>query len=279
MIKSFCKINLSLRVLKRLKNGMHNIQSNSVLLNFYDEIKIEVIKNKTDLIIFNGKFGKEINITKNSVIKTMKLLRSKGFINKKVYYKILVNKKIPIFSGLGGGTSNAAFLIKNFIKGKISKKLMNLFADRLGSDLRLFFFDQLFQKNLKTIIKYKKKFNLHFVIIFPNIKCSTKKIYSGVKNFSRPSKINFETITYKPKFIELIKKDKNDLQFISSKNYPVIKKIINYLSDQKGCLISRMTGSGSACYGMFKSQKLAKLGLNSIKKKFPNYWGVVTKTI
>ena len=279
MIKSFCKINLSLRVLKRLKNGMHNIQSNSVLLNFYDEIKIEVIKNKTDLIIFNGKFGKEINITKNSVIKTMKLLRSKGFINKKVYYKILVNKKIPIFSGLGGGTSNAAFLIKNFIKSKISKKLMNLFADRLGSDLRLFFFDQLFQKNLKTIIKYKKKFNLHFVIIFPNIKCSTKKIYSEVKNFSRPSKINFETITYKPKFIELIKKDKNDLQFISSKNYPVIKKIINYLSDQKGCLISRMTGSGSACYGMFKSQKLAKLGLNSIKKKFPNYWGVVTKTI
>lgn len=279
MIKSFCKINLSLRVLKRLKNGMHNIQSNSVLLNFYDEIKIEVIKNKTDLITFNGKFGKEINITKNSVIKTMKLLRSKGFINKKVYYKILVNKKIPIFSGLGGGTSNAAFLIKNFIKSKISKKLMNLFVDRLGSDLRLFFFDQLFQKNLKTIIKYKKKFNLHFVIIFPNIKCSTKKIYSEVKNFSRPSKINFETITYKPKFIELIKKDKNDLQFISSKNYPVIKKIINYLSDQKGCLISRMTGSGSACYGMFKSQKLAKLGLNSIKKKFPNYWGVVTKTI
>ena len=85
MIKSFCKINLSLRVLKRLKNGMHNIQSNLVLLNFYDEIKIEVIKNKTDLITFNGKFGKEINITKNSVIKTMKLLRSKGFINKKVY--------------------------------------------------------------------------------------------------------------------------------------------------------------------------------------------------
>ena len=60
---------------------------------------------------------------------------------------------------------------------------------------------------------------------------------------------------------------------------PEIKKIISFLSFQKGCYLSRMTGSGSACYGMFKSQKLAKLGIKKIKKKFPKYWAAVTKTI
>ena len=49
-IKSFSKINLTLRVLKKLKNGMHNIESNSVLVDLYDEISIK--NNKKDKIIF-----------------------------------------------------------------------------------------------------------------------------------------------------------------------------------------------------------------------------------
>jgi len=46
MIKSYCKINLSLRIIKKLNNGLHDIQSNSVLINLYDEIKIKIIKKK-----------------------------------------------------------------------------------------------------------------------------------------------------------------------------------------------------------------------------------------
>ena len=46
MLKSFCKINLSLRVLNKKNNGYHNIQSNSFLINLYDEIKITQTKKK-----------------------------------------------------------------------------------------------------------------------------------------------------------------------------------------------------------------------------------------
>ena len=58
-IKSFSKINLTLRVLKKLKNGMHNIESNSVLVDLFDEISIK--KNNRDIIIFKGKFKEKIN--------------------------------------------------------------------------------------------------------------------------------------------------------------------------------------------------------------------------
>ena len=54
IIKSFSKINLTLRVLKKLKNGMHNIETNSVLTNLFDVINIK--KSKKDVIIFKGKF-------------------------------------------------------------------------------------------------------------------------------------------------------------------------------------------------------------------------------
>ena len=61
MIKSYCKINLSLRVINKLKNGLHNIQSNVFLINFFDEINIRKINKKNDNIIFNGRFKRPIN--------------------------------------------------------------------------------------------------------------------------------------------------------------------------------------------------------------------------
>ena len=65
IIKSFSKINLTLRVLKKQKNRMHNIETNSVLINLFDEINIK--KNKRDIIIFKGrfKFLKLYNYLKN----------------------------------------------------------------------------------------------------------------------------------------------------------------------------------------------------------------------
>ena len=60
MIKSYCKINLSLRVLNKLSNGFHNIQSNTFLLNLHDTISIKKINGKKDNIIFKGKFKKSI---------------------------------------------------------------------------------------------------------------------------------------------------------------------------------------------------------------------------
>ena len=115
--------------------------------------------------------------------------------------------------------------------------------------------------------------------IYPNIICSTKEIYSKIKKFSKPAKSNIPNIQNKSNFIKTIKKEKNDLQKISVKKFSIINKVINFISIQKGCYFSRMTGSGSACFGMFKSQKTAILGLKIIKNKFPRYWCVITKTI
>ena len=48
---------------------------------------------------------------------------------------------------------------------------------------------------------------------------------------------------------------------------------------QKNCLFSRMTGSGSVCFGVFPDKKSAKHGLKMIQKKLPNYWCVLAKSI
>ena len=60
ILKSFSKINLSLSVTKKLKNGLHDVQSYFCLINLFDQIKIEKIKSNKDLIKFKGKFAKYI---------------------------------------------------------------------------------------------------------------------------------------------------------------------------------------------------------------------------
>jgi len=279
MIKSFCKINLSLRVLQKLKKKLHNIETNSFLINVFDQIKVKKIKNKNDLIIFKGRFNKLVNKSKNSLISVLKFLRDENIIKKNDNYKITVNKKIPVFSGLGGGTSNAFFLFKYFYKKKIELKFINKLENKIGTDIRLFFQKQCFQKSLNKIIRYKNFYNFYFILVYPKVKCSTKEIYSKVKKLSKPSYVNFDRISSKEKFIEKIKKEKNDLEPIAVKKFDIIQRVNQFISIQPGCYFSRMTGSGSVCFGMFKSLGLANKGLKTIKKKFPNYWCVVTKTI
>jgi len=97
MIKSYCKINLSLRVLKKMKDGFHDIQTNTMLLDLNDLIKIKKIKGKKDIVIFKGEFKKYISKTKNSVIDTINILRKNNILKKKEKLHVLINKKIPVF--------------------------------------------------------------------------------------------------------------------------------------------------------------------------------------
>jgi len=279
MIKSFSKINLFLKVLKKNNNGLHNIQSSVMLLDLHDKIILKRINKNKDNIKFIGRFRKNINKKINTISKSLSLLRKHNLIDKKERYKITINKKIPTYAGLGGGTSNAVFLIKYFLKNKVNDRLLKAFEEKIGSDFRLFFLNHSFQKNLKKILKFKKKYTFYFVLVYPNISSSTKEVYSRVKKFNLPLKINLSKITSKDRYIEFIKNEKNDLQEIVQTKYKKIRKILDFIKIQKNCLFSRMTGSGSVCFGVFLDRRSAKQVLTKIEKKLPNYWCVLTKSI
>ena len=82
-IRSFSKINLSLRVTKRLKSGYHNIESLVTFANLFDIIGIKEINYKEDRIRFYGKFKKGINEKNNSIKKTIELFKKNNFLKGK----------------------------------------------------------------------------------------------------------------------------------------------------------------------------------------------------
>ena len=278
ILKSFSKINLSLNVKRKLKKRkLHDIQSYFCLINLYDKIEINKIKGNRDKIKFKGKFSKFINKKDNSILDVLTIFRARKKITD--YFSINVDKKIPVYSGMGGGTSNAACLIKYLHKGPISEDMMIELEKKIGSDLRLFFYNQGFLKNLKKIIKPYKKFNLNFLMVYPNKKCSSHQTYSKITRFSIKRNRGFKGIINSDDLINLLKRNKNDLQSIIEKKYPIIKKLLIEIGVKKGCYFSRMTGSGSVCYGVFESQKTAKQALKIIKLRYPSFWCAIAKTI
>ncbi len=277
VLKSYSKINLSLSVNDKLKNGLHEIQSYYCLINLSDKIKISEIKKKKDKIFFKGPFVKNIKKSNNSIANLLKLLRKFKLISS--YYSVNVVKNIPVFSGLGGGTSNAAFVLKFLLKGRIDAGLLYKVENLIGSDLRLFFYKQGFLENLKTIKVIKKKQKLFFLLSRPNINCSTSEIYSQVKKYSKKTKFNFHKINTKKKFINHILGQKNQLQSIVEKKHPIMKTLLTDISVEKGCYFSRMSGSGSVCYGLFNKESNAKKALSKIKTKYPKFWFSIAKTV
>ena len=277
VLKSYSKVNLTLKVNSKLLKGLHEIQSLYCLINLFDKIEINKTKKKKDKIIFKGPFSKLVKRRNNSVNILLKKLRESKLISN--YYSVIIQKNIPVFSGFGGGTSNAAFIFKYLLKSKINNTIIAEFNNIIGSDFKLFFAKQGFLENLQTVIEFKKKQKFYFLLVKPRIKCSTRDIYSNVSKFSKKEKFSENLINSKNKYLEYLFKNRNDLQLIVERKYPSIKKLLTDIKNQKGCYFARMTGSGSVCYGLFKDQINAKKGLIKLKKKYPRFWFSLSKTV
>ena len=177
-IKSYAKINLALNITGKT-NSLHKIESIISFVSLHDEILIKRINSNKHIISFKGKFSKRIG-KNNSISKLLDLLEKKKIIKGKKFH-IKINKKIPIKSGLGGGSMNAASILKYFIQKKIikiSKKEIIIISNSIGSDVILglrFINCVLTSKNrIKYFKSYKKIYTL---IVKPNFGCSTKDIY------------------------------------------------------------------------------------------------------
>jgi len=282
-IKSYCKINLSLKVLKKLKNGYHNIMSLITFCDLHDIISISKIRSSKDKISFSGKFKKGIDKEKNTATKVLSLLRKNQMVENQAF-KINIQKNIPHGSGLGGGSSNAADLLNYFnskMRLKLDKKKIKKLASKIGFDVPI----SLERKNAfltgkkDEIIRFNKKFKLNLLIVYPGLICSTKKIYKKNRKISLLKPQSFFYLKNNKKLINFLKNEHNDLEKIVTKVYPKINEIINYIKSQKGCYFSRITGSGSACIGIFSNMKNATYAKKLVKLKYPKYWCVVSKTI
>ena len=276
-VKSYAKINLALNVIGKA-DSLHKIESIITFITLHDLISIKKINSSDHYIYFCGKFSK--NISKNNTIQELFKILDKNKLLNNNKFQIKIKKNIPQKAGLGGGSMNAANILNYLIKKKfikINKKKTKSICSSIGSDVFLGLKSKsaILSSNsdLKRFTKCPKFYTL---LVRPNFGCSTKKIYSGVKNFTkskfnRPRKFMFSS--------KYLSKQKNALELVAFSKYPKLKKIKFFLKSLKNPLFVRMTGSGSVIVAYYQSKKDCDVAKVEFKRKFENYWCNVSKTI
>ena len=276
-LKSFAKINLALHVTGKLTK-LHKIESIVKFIELHDLISIKKINSDKHKISFNGNFSKNIK-KDNTVNKLFKILEKNKILNNQKF-QVKIKKNIPQEAGLGGGSMNAATILnylikKNFIE--ISKKQILQITKLIGSDVILGINPSSLILSSNGVVKqFLKTPSFNILLVRPNFGCSTKKIYSSVRKFSKPvlnnPKKNMMNLKYLLKY-------ENDLEIIAFSKYQKLKLIKSFLEDLNQPLFVRMTGSGSVMVAYYQKKQDCELAKGRFKRKFKNYWCNTSKTI
>jgi 4-diphosphocytidyl-2-C-methyl-D-erythritol kinase len=269
--KAYAKINIGLRILNKRDDGFHNIETVFHRINIFDEIKL--LPSDTIVIECNNP---EIPLdSSNLCYKAANILQKEFKISTGV--KILLQKNIPIGAGLGGGSSDAASILKNlpkFWKIQISKERLHFLATQLGSDVP-YFLDEgtAYATGRGEKLEYFPiDIPYWIVLVHPNIHVSTPWAYNHLKLKTRQEGSNFKelltkNITSPDKMKEFIHNDFEDLVF---ENFPDIKKIKIKLTEM-GADFVQMSGSGSSVYAFFKDKKTAKQTVKTFSPHYPAF--------
>ena len=276
-IKSYAKINLALNVTGKL-TLLHKIESIVSFIDLHDLIFIKKTNKKNHQISFYGKFSK--NISSNNTVRKLFIILEEKKLLKDKKFQIKIKKNIPQKAGLGGGSMNAASILNFLIKKKfinISQKKIKYISNLIGSDVILGLNSSNIILSSNNIIKnFSKCPKFHTLLIKPDFGCSTKKIYLGVKKFTKSKFNNPRKFMFNPVFLS---KQMNALESIAFSKYPKLKKIKSFLVNMKNPLFVRMTGSGSVIVAYFKSKKECEMAKIEFQRNFENYWCNTSKTL
>jgi len=169
--------------------------------------------------------------------------------------RIKIQKRIPLSSGLGGGSSNAAFALKGLNKlfgtGLPRKNLMEM-AKQVGSDVPFFLSSgqAVATGRGEKIREVKLPRDYWIVLIKPDMKLSTPWVYKNFKISLTKEKKLVKIHKNKKSFFESIVAWENELEKVSVEKYPQLKELREKLKEI-GAIKASMSGSGPTVYGIF----------------------------
>ena len=271
-IQAPAKLNLNLFITGKSSNGLHLLNSHICFLELTDQIFIRSNSQDVFYQLSNSK-SLLIDPDNNLILNTIDVFRR--YTNWKQNFKVILDKKIPIGAGLGGGSADAAatlILLKHLHnidknnKEKIKQSTLYKIALSLGSDVPacLKSRDLILSGFGEKLQNCNIPNNYYFLLINPNIHLSTKDVFTHYKKnkIQDNHSINFANLQIY-----------NSLLSSAIFLVPEISNIIIELKKAKNIITCGMTGSGSTCFGIFKNIEDIKIFLDKFNKniKIPYY--------
>lgn len=248
-IKACCKINIGLNIVSRRNDGYHNLETVFYPVPLYDDIT--VTDSPEDGIHLEGHVL-DGNPADNLVLQAVRLLRENGYSVPPVH--IALRKNIPSGAGLGGGSSDAACVVKTLNSemglGMSSYDMQRMLA-RLGADCPFFVECRpVYAEGIGDVFS-PIELNLsgwHLLLVKPDEHISTKEAYALVN--AKPSSLSLIKEVMRP--VELWKgRIANDFESSVFPSHPRVSAIRDRLYEM-GASYACMSGSGSTVFGLFR---------------------------
>ena len=250
-IQTGCKINLGLNIVERRPDGYHNLQTIFYPVPLYDELTIREGQDEDVLTLCGNPL--EGDVQDNLVLRAVRLLRQEGFQMPPLC--IDLKKVIPSGAGLGGGSSDAACMIKSVARLydlPLSEEQMKALAGKLGADCPFFINPQpLYAEGIGDVFKAisLSLSGWYLMLVKPDVHVSTREAYAGVRPHL-PACSLLETATLPVG--QWAGRMENDFEENIFAGHPLLSEIKQELYNQ-GAVYAAMSGSGSTLYGLFRS--------------------------
>ncbi len=279
-LKAPAKINLWLEVLGRRPDGYHDLSTLMIPLDWGDDIILEIGCAGISLMCTDKTLGED---DRNLAFRAARvffhhLKERRG--NQECGVRVQLVKRIPIGAGLGGGSSDAAAVLRGLnilLEKPFEKRELMHMALSLGADVP-FFIEA--RPALATGVGEKLRFlktegkdaeipPLWFVIVKPDFEISTREAYSKIKLTRKKDRISIACLQgSRMRLREVIRNDLEQFALLAHPEIGLIKRTLI----EKGAVAALMTGSGSAVFGVCENEVEAIRIRNSLAELWPEYF-------
>ncbi|MEM7214082.1 MAG: 4-(cytidine 5'-diphospho)-2-C-methyl-D-erythritol kinase [Pseudomonadota bacterium] len=277
------KINLALHVTGQREDGYHLLDSLVVFSEFGDFIEVgEPHHAHGPLeVSVNGCFGDSLssgaeNLVTSAALLLLEAVKRSGHTPRPVSVKL--TKNLPIASGIGGGSADAAATLLALQQYWQSDVDLVPIANGLGADVPMCLISQTLRAGgigeKISIIDSKTRLNL--VLVNPGIEISTPEVFGRLDR--KDNEPIAETDLDRFPSIDAMLSMRNDLQGPAQSLQSSIDDVLEAISGL-GSLLTRMSGSGATCFGIFETIEEAESACRQIMTQYPDWWCVATRTV
>lgn len=281
------KVNLFLQITGKREDGYHLLNSLFAFTEFGDEITIQPADSLK--LTIDGPYASclsDTSLENNLSFRAGLLLKNHMGIQHGAH--IHLTKNIPVAAGLGGGSADAAAVLRglNTVWGlQLNEKELLSIGLKLGADVPAC----LYQKTAfitgvgENIHPITLSFNpMTILLVNPKIALNTATVFQyyqqSLPTFSSSLHPDQLTVHQSPSaFYTLLAQLRNDLEPIAATLLTEVADLLLFLKEQPNCLLSRMSGSGPTCFALFDDFTSSEFALSQLKARYPEYWYMITR--
>ncbi len=261
--RAFAKLNLALHVRERRDDGYHSIETVFAFCEDGDELSADPADSLT--LTIGGQFGGGLDVDENLVTTAAERLRDAS--GSGAGAEIRLTKLLPVASGLGGGSADAAAalrLLNRLWRSKLGQPQLEAIARELGADVSACLHSSAMRATGKGDVLEPVDLGLSgqpVLLVNPRVELATADVFAAWDGLDRGPLGDWRI-------------GRNDLEEPAMTLVPQIRSVVAWLSAQEGIALVRMSGSGATCFALFDSERQRDRAAEAVPRE---WWRLPTR--